>query len=536
MKKSKRLNKKIAVVVALVLILLVSGIGAAAYYMTSGSSEAIYKEATVEYGPLTVGITEDGTVEIGAIDQTFDLDISEFSSSSSSSGGGGNPFMGMGGSSGNNDTRKMEIEEIYVKVGQEISKGDPLLKLTDESVAEIREELVADEEDARVAYESLVVDQEKSMQEASQEYEQNQVYGNAAQLEYDEALYDLKKAMDDALEDLEDAQEDLQDLQDDLQEVLDDYEEAKYYLEQTTAAIDSESEPYWYLKNEESREAAKQKVEDEEDDIEKYEDDIRDKEHEITTLKIAYDEAVAAYQAGEVDARTQYDKRILNLNKAAEIYSIATDNIEYQVRVAKEDYEDASEKLQEFDSYIIDGVVSADYEGAITELSVAAGDEIKSDSTIATLNNYEDITVTVNVDDDDMKSVAVGDTVNIYFSAFPDGNFTAKVSDIGDATIDSNSDVTYEVEISVSGDVAGLYAGMTSDVTFITKETKDVIYVSNRAVTRDGTRSYVKRKDEDGNIETVDVVTGFSDGSSVEIKEGLKEGDVVLIESKVTGE
>ena len=75
--------------------------------------------------------------------------------------------------------------------------------------------------------------------------------------------------------------------------------------------------------------------------------------------------------------------------------------------------------------------------------------------------------------------------------------------------------------------------GMTGDITFITKETQEVMYVSNRAVTRDGKKSYVKVKDENGNIKITEVKTGFSDGVNVEIIEGLNVGDVVLIESKI---
>ena len=45
-----------------------------------------------------------------------------------------------------------------------------------------------------------------------------------------------------------------------------------------------------------------------------------------------------------------------------------------------------------------------------------------------------------------------------------------------------------------------------------------------------------KVKDAEGRIQKIEVVSGFSDGNNVEIKEGLSEGDVVLIESKVKSE
>ena len=75
---------------------------------------------------------------------------------------------------------------------------------------------------------------------------------------------------------------------------------------------------------------------------------------------------------------------------------------------------------------------------------------------------------------------------------------------------------------------------MSAQVTFITKETETVVYVSNRAVSRENGKSYVKKKEADGSITIQEVMTGFSDGINVEIKEGLSEGDTVLIESKVS--
>ena len=71
-------------------------------------------------------------------------------------------------------------------------------------------------------------------------------------------------------------------------------------------------------------------------------------------------------------------------------------------------------------------------------------------------------------------------------------------------------------------------------MTFITKETETVVYVSNRAVSREYGKSYVKKKEADGSITRQEIITGFSDGVNVEIKEGLSEGDTVLIESKVS--
>lgn len=532
-----RENKKKAWIAAGVAVLLLAA-GATAVWMMNREDEGtvVYKETTVQHGSLTVGIEDNGSVEIGTVEQDFDLDVSEYTGGTGRSGGGG--FMGMRpGDSQSSTGRKLIVEEVYVSVGQQIAKGDPLFKLTDDSVEEIRAELESDLSSAQLTYEQLMVNQEKTRLEADHTYEQNRVYGNAASLEYDETMYELQKAVDDAQEALEDAMEELAGYQDDYTEVSDDYAEAKHYLTETEAAVAQEQEAYWYMKNEESSEAAKKLAEDEEDKMEELEDQIREKNWEVAELQIAVQEAIQAYQEGEADAKLAYDKRVLALNQSGEIYNLATEQMDYEAKIAKEDYEDAKEKLDALNTYIVDGIVSAEYEGVITAVSIEEGSSVKKGTAVVTLNNFEDVTVRVDVEDDDMKSISVGDPVNLDFEAFPDTDFTGKVSDIGDATINSTtSEITYEVTITVDGDVSGLYHGMTADVIFVTDEVKDVTHVSNRALREEDGVTYVKYRDEQGNIQTKQVTTGFTDGNNTEIVEGLTEGDTVLVESRVKSE
>lgn len=124
--------------------------------------------------------------------------------------------------------------------------------------------------------------------------------------------------------------------------------------------------------------------------------------------------------------------------------------------------------------------------------------------------------------------------MNISFNAFSDQVFTGEVTEIGDAEINSNTNTTtYSVTVTVTEDVLELYEGMSAEVTFITEESEEVIYVSKRAVFEEGDASYVKVRNAKGKVEKRKVTTGFSDGMNIEIKEGLAEGETVLIESSL---
>lgn len=170
----------------------------------------------------------------------------------------------------------------------------------------------------------------------------------------------------------------------------------------------------------------------------------------------------------------------------------------------------------------------------MTEILLSEGDTLSGGSSLVVLNNQETVTMAVSLGEDDYSAIDKEGTVNIVFTAYPNKIFSGKITDVSDAEYDSSSGtVYYTVTVTIQGEVSGLYEGMTGDVTFVTKEMKQVCYVSNRAVFREGTKSYVKVRDDNENIVKQEITTGFSDGINVEIITGLSEGDIVLIESKV---
>ena len=133
-------KKKVTVVLSLgaAALLLIGGISVYAHQTSdSGESETVYKETTAEYGTLTVGITESGSVTIGSISQDMDEDISTFSNSGSSQ----TSETQTTGTSTNHSSVALEVEEVYVSVGQQVKAGDTLLKLTDESIEKYRKKL-----------------------------------------------------------------------------------------------------------------------------------------------------------------------------------------------------------------------------------------------------------------------------------------------------------------------------------------------------------------------------------------------------------
>lgn len=534
--KQKKLWLIAAAALLIVIIVVIIVIVAAA----SKKEEVTYKESQVIMGNLAEGVTESGSVDVGTTIQTFELDISEFTASSSFSFNMGGDMMSMMGglsSSGSSSDRQLEIEEVYVEAGEEIQEGTPILKLTEKTVENIRSELSSDVTEAELVYNQAMTALQQTMVSAEGSYKTNSLYGTYAQAEYDQTVSQLTEAVTEAQEALEETEENLAEAKEELaekQELLLEEQQVLSNALYTVDSTDRDNALYWWIVAYQTAEDAQEMVDTLEEEIEQLEEQIENYTTELTEKEISLQLANKALELGEIEAKGQLDQRAYSAENAQEIYDVTVEQSEFDTENARKDYEEAEEKLAEFDSVIVDQVIYATGNGVITEVYVAAGDYLTQNTSLLSLNNYDEVTITVSVEEDDMDAAALGNAVNITIAAFEDEVFTGTVTEIGDAEIDSSTNKTmYSVTVTVENTGSIMYQDMTAEVTFITDQVSEVLYVPVKAVTQEDGVSYVKVKDESGTITTREVTTGFSDGINIEIKEGLSEGETVLIESKV---
>lgn len=534
--KNKWFIAGLAAAVILIIIIII-------VIVVSKEEDVSYKEAVAVTGYLSAGVTETGSVDVGTTVQSFDLDISEFTGDTSFSMGGYGMDMMMGmqmqnsNSSSSSSSRQLEIEEVYVEAGQEIEAGDAILKLTLESTESIRSELLEDVDSASIVYEQAVTAEKQTNTEAEADYKMNVLYESYSQSVYNETVQGLQDTVTEKQETLEEKQKELEEVRTELAEKEALLAEEKQVLENaiyTAEGTDQEENLYWWIVAWQTKQNAETLVEELEEEIEQLREEIKqyteDIEYESLQLTLAY----KALEIGVIQAQAEMDIQNYKAQNAQEIYEVTTQQSSFDVELAKEDYEEALEKLEEFDSVITDQVIKAENSGLVTEVSVEAGDTLTQNMNIISLNDYESVTITLSVEEDDMEAAAPGNQVNVTVAAFPEEVFKGKVTEIGDAQIDSNTNKTiYSVTVTVENIGDLLYQDMTADVTFVTEQTEEVLYIPNRAITTENETSYVLVKTEDGSIETRQVVTGFSDGVYTEIKEGLSQGETVIWESKV---
>ena len=214
------------------------------------------------------------------------------------------------------------------------------------------------------------------------------------------------------------------------------------------------------------------------------------------------------------------------------------------VSAAQRSLASAQANLDQANAKAASRTVTAPSSGSIVELNAKVGATVtggmimgESDTSggkqcmqIADLSKMK---VTVQVGEKDIAKIAVGQSANVTYPAFPDivsqGTVTAIASVANsDATV-GGGNVTFNVDILIEAPDARLKPGMTAEVSVVTEQLDDVVMVPTMALmTEDGEHYYVNVATDDEGKQTrrvkVTVVTQ-NDNEAVVGKTQVKRDD-----------
>ena len=495
----------------------------------------VYKESTVERGTLTVGVSESGTLEYGITSLLYDLDLDVSDEDEEDSDEDSDET-----DSDETVQKYLKIEKIYVASGQRIEEGDALIKLTEDSVSDVRRLLESAVVDARSAYNEAEAEYNLSVLEAQTTYDTQLV-----ESEYAASIYSSKSQS--VTNDIEAIQveinqrnanislleEALEQAKEDYAEALETYESACQSLE---AADIDHTENFMTYQN--AYVSAQTQYQNAKTALEQAQQNLEDNTEEIASLEEQLANAQAKCAIDMLDAKEAYEEALIEGDNAQTTYNAQLESLEETLNEAEEEKNQVEEKLQAFEDFVgEDGILYADGSGIVTQVGYEAGDNLVQSGVILSYAAPDDMTISVDVTQEDVVDFAVGDLVEILFTAYEDTPYEGTILSIDTtATARNSNTISYTVVIGVNGDTELLYGGMTADITFVTEEKEDVLYVSRRAIVEENGKSYVYRQTALGGRELAEVETGISNGVNIEILSGLSEGDIIYIASRVSSE
>jgi len=470
-KEKKGKGRKKWIIVALVLVLTLGGGSVAAVVILHRNGNRSEFSMPANMSGLT--FTEDmtaasGVTNVGITEETFDVE---------------------------NLTTNLEIEEVYAVSGEEVTAGDKILKLTEESVAEARKELERALEDAELAYRTGAIEYEQNLITAEYTRDSAILTGQQAKEVYDETVASLQSAVARAEEELQDAEDDIAEYEsyvndgsyksyfkadeyqaiydENLKALTDKLDEWGISWSQITGGSagsvqaggtagnvlgssgqDSNSSNVKTLASLYS--ILEQNLKDLEEAQEKYEDAVTNASFNLQTLQLklpslqqAVTEAKENYEIQLAQAKLTYETSLSSAERAESDYNTTVEKAESDLASLKSTYEDAKENLELFESSVGDGYFYASEDGTILRTMVRADQTLTSDAVVFVYSNPKELTVTVSVDQSDIAKLTVGDSAYVQSSA--GSGFTGVITAIDlVSSSDSRTSVTYSVTVQIN--------------------------------------------------------------------------------------
>jgi len=218
------------------------------------------------------------------------------------------------------------------------------------------------------------------------------------------------------------------------------------------------------------------------------------------------------------------------IKSSYEVAKLNVESSEYSVSSAQASLEESQENLDKTSIY-------APVDGTISRLNVELGERVvgtiqMAGTEILRLANLDEMEVAVEVNENDIIRVNVGDTSIIEVDAFLGEDFKGVVSEIANSAdvMGASADqvTNFEVKIRVL-DKAGFRPGMTATVEIQTSNKSQVLSVPIQAVTtRKDTSDDQKKIEcvfiyENGKAFLKRVETGIQDDKNIHITSGLED-------------
>lgn len=402
---------------------------------------------------------------------------------------------------------ELYVEESYLSVGDEVEAETKVFKISEETLKEAKKELSDKVTETELAYRQGVIDYEADLLEADSTYQKASISAAYAQTNYEKQEAEEKQKVKDLQEQVEQARE-----------LLEEYrksEEEDYY--RTYYQIDELYEEYyehfqllmsfyekWNIEElsgeeqtgnsgaqmtamgnqagsgdteklsvyQELDELVTQEGEEYQTALENYEKakatakaGLKKAESDLTDLEAQLTQAQTEYEQNLIEYKAEYDTALAENEDAELIYSTTKQSLEETLEDLKDEMEEAKENQDSFLAALSDGCFYTEKAGTIVVNAVTDDTYLSGNTLVIAYSNPETVSITAQVDQDDIVQISIGEQAYVMISEY--GNYEGIVTTINPVTqAESRTSVTYEVTVTLTGDVQGLTSNLTAYVYF----------------------------------------------------------------------
>jgi len=320
------------------------------------------------------------------------------------------------------------VESVNVEIGDQVSKGDVLARLSNASQAEAQ--LAAANLELLQAQQSLDTlnrTGDENLAAAWEAYQNAQIVRAEAQKEWNDINpRDVQDRVDDQQATVNDRKKDLEDAQDEFDKYKDlDIDNSK-------------------------RKAAEDDLRAAQKDYDNAVAELEKIQRESDSTRAALDAAIAA----EAEAKHQYELSINGANAD-------------QLALAQARVENAKAQVAAAESALSNYVLTSPFNGVVVDVAISVGEQVGPESRAVSIADTSSwIIETTDITELEVVDVAVDQSATFTADALPDVTMNGVVTAISQSSFTQSGDVLYTVYIKVDDADPNIKWGMTVEVTF----------------------------------------------------------------------
>ncbi|HEY0764272.1 MAG TPA: efflux RND transporter periplasmic adaptor subunit [Pyrinomonadaceae bacterium] len=254
---------------------------------------------------------------------------------------------------------------------------------------------------------------------------------------------------------------------------------------------------------------------------------------EVASARVALDlaeknlrRAEKLIESGDV-SRSFYDEQRSRRDQLKEQYEVQLAQARQNyagVDVARTNVANAQAALALARKSLSYAVIPAPLDGFVAERTADLGEYVSPQQKVATIVRTNPLRIRIDVPEQAIPEVKVGQSVSITTSAWPDKNFAGRVARIAPNVSATSRTLTVEAEIENSNNA--LKPGQFATVRILSERAEPAVLVPARAVINEAgvARVYVIKN---GHAEQRLVQTGQTEGDLIEIRNGIAADELV---------
>ena len=222
-----------------------------------------------------------------------------------------------------------------------------------------------------------------------------------------------------------------------------------------------------------------------------------------------------------------------DVSRGSRIYALDGEILSAELYAQIENRADLVDDLDDVLADIEALTVRAGTNGVISDLDLNEEQMVQEGAPLFRIQSIDTVKIDVDIDELDIAGIEVGEKASVTFDALPEQEFEAEIVKINPIGVAENNVTDYTVTLLLPK-AEDVMIGMSADVKIISQRAENALVIPSEAIQIINGEKFVLlesdlNEEQDTVVATHKVKTGLTDGVSIEILEGLTEGDRVAV-------